>query len=373
MTRRLTRSVPIVLTACALASCGGGGQEASRPAAPPASSRPSPPSSAPTGGDQPLVLPGDAAKLVSAGIAEYRQGRYHEAAEALAKARDLVPADLRVSTLLGTALIQAKLYTPAQEEFKRILALHPEAVDPRLGLARIGIRLGDFAMATPYFREVLQIDPNNPQALYNLGWLQYRSGDFTEASGLLERVVAVKADLPDAHYTLGLAYVRLGKDERAETEFKKTLELSPQNSQAHFNLAKLYQRAGRQAEAAREQETFQKLWDRQAADRAAEGTARELYLAGHFTGALKEFDRLAELNPASGRFQLGRGLCLLKMGKKDEALAALQKAVQLDPKLPDAHFHLAALYQERGDAARSEQERSAFEALETIGENKTGF
>jgi Flp pilus assembly protein TadD len=320
-----------------------------------------------------LVLPAEAARFVNEGVAEYRQGRYHAASELFAKARDLVPADLRVSTLLGTAQIQAKLYTPAQEEFKRILTLHPNAVEPRLGLARIGIRLGDFAMATPYFREVLQIDPSNPLALYNLGLLRYRSGDFAEASSLLERVLTVKPDLPDAHYTLGLAYVRLGKDDRAEAEFMKTLELAPQNSQAHFNLAKLYQRAGKQAEATKEQETFQRLWDRQAADRAAEGTARDLYLAGDFTRALKEYDRLAELNPNSGRFQLGRGWCFLKMGKKDEALAAMQKAAQLDPKLPDAHFHLAVLYQERGDAARSEQERRAFEALETIGENKTGF
>ena len=323
--------------------------------------------------DQPLVLPGEAARFVNEGVAEYRQGRYHQASDALSKARDLVPADLRVSTLLGTALIQAKLYTPAQQEFKRILTLHPQAVEPRLGLARIGIRLGDLAMAAPYFKEVLQIDPNNPQALYNLGLLQYRSGDFAEASTLLERVLAVKPDLPDAHYTLGLAYVRLGRDDRAEAEFKKTLELAAQDSQAHFNLAKLYQRAGRQADAAREQETFQRLWDRQAADRSAEGAARDLYLAGDFTGALKEFDRLSQINPASGRFQLGRGLCFLKMGRKDDALAAMQKAAQLDPMLPDAHFHLAVLYQERGDAARSEQERRAFEALETIGENKTGF
>jgi Tfp pilus assembly protein PilF len=61
------------------------------------------------------------------------------------------------------------------------------------------------------------------------------------------------------------------------------------------------------------------------------------------------------------------------LGKKEEALAALQKSVALDPKLADAHFHLAILYQEMGESARSEQERQAFEALETIGENKTGF
>jgi len=96
-------------------------------------------------------------------------------------------------------------------------------------------------------------------------------------------------------------------------------------------------------------------------------------LAGDYVGALKEFDRLVEVNPRSGRFQLGRAQCFLKSGQKDAALAAFQKAAELDPRLPDAHFHLAILYQERGDTEKSEQERRAFEALETIGENKTGF
>jgi tetratricopeptide (TPR) repeat protein len=319
------------------------------------------------------MLPEAAANFVNQGVAEYRQGRYHEASAAFEKARDLVPADLHTSILLGTALLQAKRYTPAQAEFHRILAIHPDAVEPRLGLARIGIRLGDYDQAVPIFREVLQIDPGNLQAIYNLGLLRYRVGDYAESTSLLERVIALKPDLPDAHYTLGLAYARLNQDTQAEAEFRKVVELAPQNSQAHFNLAKVYLRAGKKDEAAREQETFKKLWDRQAADRAAEGTARELYLAGDFAGALQEYGRLAELNPLSGRFQLGRGLCFLKLGRKEDALAAFQKAAELDPKLPDAHFHLAVLYQERGETEKSERERRAFEALETIGENKTGF
>jgi len=359
--------LPAVLLAVLSASCGRSHQDAGAPAGNP------PASSTPLGPDAPLVLPGAAADFVNQGVAEYRQGRYHQAAAAFEKARDLVPADLRVSMLLGTALLQAKRYTPAQDEFRRILTIHPEAVDPRLGLARIGIRLGDYESATAQFREALQRDPNNVQGLYNLGLLRYRAADYSESIELLESVVALKPDLPEAHYTLGLAYSRQGQDGKAEAELLKTIEMAPQNSQAHFNLAKIYLRAGKGDEAAREQALFTKLWDRQAADRAAEGNARGRFLAGDFSGALKEFDRLAELYPLSGRFQLGRGQCFLKMGRKDEALAAFQKAAELDPMLPDAHFHLAVLYQERGEAEKSEQERRAFEALETIGENKTGF
>jgi len=346
-------------------SCGPGKEQAAPPAAPR--------NAAGGSGQDPLVLPGEAAGWVNQGIAEYRQGRYHQAADSFSKARDKVPADLKVSTLLGTALLQAKLYTPAREEFRRILTIHPEAIDPRLGLARIEIRQGDYEAATELLREVLQREPENLQALYNLGLIRYRAGDYAEASDLLGRLLRQRPSHPEAHVTLGQAYARLGNDASAESEFRAAIAVDPDARDAHFQLATLLLRSGRKEEAAKEQQIFKKLWDRQAADRAAEGRARDLYLAGDFAGALGEYDRLLEVQSGSGRFQLGRALCFLKLGKKDEAVAALEKAAASDPDLADAHYHLAVLYQERGEADKSERERRAFEALENLGENKTGF
>jgi len=366
--RVISRNLSILLLTFFLAaSTFGCGQSGRTPSPGP------PPSNGADGSPQPILLPPEASRWVNDGIAEYRQGRYLEAAAAFQRATNLVPADGRVSNFLGTALLQAKRYTPARAEYRRILALQPEALEPRLGLARIAIRLGEYEEATRDFREVLARDPANPLALYNLGLLRYREGDYAEARDLLHRLLQIKEDHPEAHYTLGLTYARLGREGEAEKEFRRVVALAPENTRAHFNLASLYARAGRTKEAAEEQEIFRRLSDRMASDRAAEGKARELFLSGDYAGALKEYDRLLELNPQSGRFQLGRGQCFLKMGEPDEAVAALEKARSLDPKLPDVHYHLAVLYQRRGEAENSERERRAFEALEAIVEGKTGF
>jgi tetratricopeptide (TPR) repeat protein len=310
---------------------------------------------------------------VDQGLGDYRQGKYFEAATSFQKARDLVPADPRVANFLGTALLHAKRYTPAREEFRRILVLHPDAVEPRLGLARIDIRMGDYAGAIPLFEEVLKKDPENVQALYNLALVKYRTADYTGAREVLERLLTLKEDFPDAHYTLALICVRQSDDARAERELERTVALAPEYSQAHFQLASLYVRQGKKEDAEREQKTFEKLWDRQASDRAAEGRARELLRKEDFAEALKEYERLLEITPTSGRYHLWKGICLLKLGKKEEALPVLEKAVTLDPRLPDGWFQLAILYQERGEAQKSEEAQKAFEALEAIGENKTGF
>jgi Flp pilus assembly protein TadD len=361
-----------LLLALALSGCGGGAPPGSSSA--PKSGVPSSPNSQVTApAESPLQLPPEAAKWVNQGVGEYRQGRYHDAAASFEKARDLLPGDPRISNLLGTALLQAKTYSPAAEEFRRMLALRPESLEPRLGLARIAIRAGDYEEASRNFREVLARDPKNPQSLYNLGLIRYRAGDYAAARDLLGRLLVQLPNHPEAHYVLGLTEMRLGNDARAVEELRRTVSLAPENSQAHFNLAKIYNRTGKKEEAEAEQKTFERLWDRQAADRNAEGTARDLFLAGDYSGALREYGRLLELSPENGRYELGRAQCFLKLNEKDKALAALEKAVALDPKLSDAHYHLAVLYQERGDSEKSQKERQAFDELEAIGENKTGF
>jgi tetratricopeptide (TPR) repeat protein len=356
-----------------LYGCAGKGEPPATPPASPPSPVSGQPSTSTAGAEVRLQLPPEAAQWVNQGVGEYRQGRYHDAAASFEKARDLVPADPRVSNLLGTALLQSKTYAPARAEFQRMLALMPEALEPRLGLARIDIRLGEFEEATRFLREVLARDPRNAQSLFNLGQIRYRAGDYAEARDLLGRLLQQIPNHPEAHYTLGLTFMRLGEDASAGEEFSRTIALSPDNSQAHFNLAKVYLRMGRASDAGREQKIFERLWDRQAADRNAEGTARDLFLAGDYAASLKEYVHLLEISPGNGRYELGRAQCFLKMGRRDEALAALEKAVALDPKLPDAHYHLAVLYQELGEEAKSQKERQAFDELEAIGENKTGF
>ena len=321
----------------------------------------------------PAHLPPEVARWVQEGIDHYGQGRYPKAAQAFEKARQLAPDDPEISDLLATSLLHANRHTAARQEFERHLAFDPAALSPRLGLARLAVRDGEFEVAERYYREVLEKAPSDLTALYNLGWLRYRDGVYDEARDLLQRMVGLAPDHAPAHYTLGLTLERLGDAGGAEAQLKQTVALEPENVRAHYNLMNLYVRTGRDADAAREREIYQGLADRFAADRAAEGTARDRYLAGDYAGALQEYDRLLSLHPQSGRFELGRGLCLLKLERDREALASMEKALSMDPRLPDAYFHLAALYQRLGQPEKARAARERYEDLETIREGKSGF
>jgi tetratricopeptide (TPR) repeat protein len=50
------------------------------------------------------------------------------------------------------------------------------------------------------------------------------------------------------------------------------------------------------------------------------------------------------------------GAVLMQQKRYPEAMAALQRAVKLDPTQPDAHFRLGRLYQAMGNTADAERE-----------------
>ena len=59
--------------------------------------------------------------------------------------------------------------------------------------------------------------------------------------------------------------------------------------------------------------------------------------------------------------------------RREAAEAASARAVELDPRLSDARYLLAALYRQMGDRAAAERELEVFAVLETIPEGKSGY
>ena len=79
------------------------------------------------------------------------------------------------------------------------------------------------------------------------------------------------------------------------------------------------------------------------------------YRVENWETVAKAFGRAGELNDSRPHTFLYRGLALEKLGRCDQAVVALDRAVQLDPSLTNAHYYLASCYRWLGrneDAAR---------------------
>ncbi len=154
-------------------------------------------------------------------------------------------------------------------------------------------------------------------------------GDVDGAIAAYEEVLAAAPDLPEVHHNLGLAYKRKEEYDRAGEEFRKAAELDPDFAEPHGALAVLLANAGHRDEAIVEAE--------QAVELDPENVEYLYNLAvlykdsGKPREAEKAFLALEEMVPDNPEIQYHMGTTLLGLGRMDEAIARLEKYVEMAP------------------------------------------
>jgi tetratricopeptide (TPR) repeat protein len=126
-------------------------------------------------------------------------------------------------------------------------------------------------------------------------------------------------------FELGLELEAVATDE-ARSAYERAIALQPDHGDALVNLGRLHHEAGRLAEA----ET-------------------------HYRRALQQGEHaLASYNLA---------LILEQLGRTTDALREYARAIAADPELADAHYHLARLYEQRGDGPAAIRHFNGYRAL----------
>ncbi len=310
----------------------------------------------------------------------YRRGKAlrvedpQEAARAFERALALAPGEPMAHYYLADALVRIGEPSRAREHYTRALELDPALADALVGLGQLALSENRLEEAEGLLRRALVLENDHPAAHLALAQVLARTGRQSEArghadagrrslrrgaspdprdpmqlepagsvvrSGLarrllregrteqalqeLDRIVALHPELATPHYLRGVALVRLSRAAEAEREFRRALELDPLMAEAHLALGQLY------------------LAQPQEAARAY----------AHFTAA-------AALRPDEAPAHLGRAEAALGLQRLEEARAALEAALRLDPDLPLAHYRLGLLAAMRGDtrAARASLERA---------------
>ncbi|HNQ78240.1 MAG TPA: tetratricopeptide repeat protein [Acidobacteriota bacterium] len=143
-------------------------------------------------------------------------------------------------------------------------------------------------------------------------------GYWSDSVTLFNRALAVNPENFFAHNAVGSQYLLRGEDERAIHHLMESVRLDPAYRAARFNLATALMRTGDYAEA-----------------------------AGHYETILNEKP------DAAGMSNLG--MALAKLGRTEEAVGWLKKAVGMEPEMFDARINLASALSESGRLKESEE------------------
>jgi TolB-like protein/Flp pilus assembly protein TadD len=199
--------------------------------------------------------------------------------------------------------------------FEQAMALDPGNIEVMVGLARVDAVLGGALMTDDYsarftsaeatLTKAISLAPNHALAHVYLGLVQIFTKRVAQGIAQCEQALALDRNLAGAHALIGFAKFLLGRGAETEAHINEAFRLSPRDTIAHrwlvwVGLAKA--QLGADAEAV--------AWLRRGLD------ANRNYSAAHFILAA----------------------ALARLGELDEARAAVQAGLALDPSFTIRRF-----------------------------------
>jgi superkiller protein 3 len=238
-----------------------------------------------------------------------RVGDSETAVRLLRDAQHIYPGDFWLSFRLAGALSEQRDYEGAISYRTAAVALRPQAAAAHnnLGNAMLELKRVDEAIAA--YRMAIEVDPKLPSAHYNLGNALRDQKKLPEAIKAYLKAIELKPDVVWAYGSLGRVLHDQKKLDEALAVYRKAIDIDPKSKDA----------------------------------------------AGFYFLIGKVFEDQGKLNETVAGFNvLGTALC--GQNKLDEAIDAYRKALELEPKLTQAHSAMSGLaiyYASRGRPAKA--------------------
>jgi superkiller protein 3 len=219
---------------------------------------------------------------------------------------------------------------------------------------------GTPASTLAQLEQAVAADPNNDQAHYDLANVYYQAGRFADAWAQLRAVPAYAAavqstpeidqaekavqDSPtsrEAHFKLGTLWARVNLLSPAEFAFKQAIVLDDKYVDAYVNLGVVY------------------------------------YQLGRFSDALAQYDAALAITPDDADIHHNRGAAYAQEALQsqtpdeallDKAVEEFQRALAINPSLPQAYFSLGVVYDLRGQKEEALAMFKRFQELDNGGD-----
>jgi tetratricopeptide (TPR) repeat protein len=299
-------------------------------------------------------------------------------------------------------------YATAAELFEKAEKNSPGTTDSLLYAAKCYVNLRRFADAESSLRHFIAMNPKSPDAAYLLGYVLNRENkpkesleiyskaaamtpptgddlkivalDYTllndnaDAIRWLERSVAMDAENVEAWYFLGRCYYTGSRLTDARRAFEKVLELDSHNAKAENNLGLIAESSGKTEEAltAYRNAIAWQEGEKYQSEQPYLNLGGLLITEERPEEAIAPLQKAVELASSNAQCKLRLGTAYMRVGRLAEAQKELEEAVRLDPRDAAAHYQLGRYYKEvkRMDAAHAEFARVAELQSKAVEEQK---
>lgn|SRR3989339_599302 len=263
------------------------------------------------------------------------QEKVEEALKAFQKAAEIEPHNPYILHDIGSAFIDLDQTEKAVEALRQAIRLKHDSGNTHYEISRAFLKLKNYPEAEKSAQVALRYDPDKEckrislsiAAMENLGVALTKQGRFEEAEACFRQNLGL---VTLTYFNLGMMFYWMKRYDDALENFRRALELKPESAEYHNLLGDTYDELGQFDEA-------------------------EKYLRS----AIK-----MDKNYALGHHDLGVFLSR-RRGLKEEALAAFDQALKIDPDMLESYYGIACTY------ALSQEDGLALESLENAF--KKGF
>ncbi len=195
----------------------------------------------------------------------------------------------------------------------------------------------DLKKAITEYERAVSLDPNFALAYVGLAdcysMLEFYVGmpaseTLPKAQAYAEKAVELDPNSADAHATLGNIYYGMWQWEQAELQLKRAVELKPEDEKAYQYYYLLLRDTGRPVEAIEQIKTARDLAPVSLVINVS--YSRSFLLLNDYEACLTATKDLIDLYPQYSSNFVTKGYALLGQDRKDEAIAAFEKAVELE-------------------------------------------
>ena len=285
----------------------------------------------------------DAAALREAGERRIAAREYAAAIVVLEKAVALEPQGGAGHAALGRALALERRFAEGAEHLRRAIALGDPRIATRLYLGAALWESGQVEAAERIFRAAIDESGGAVQPLHQLARLLLWQGRHADALPLLERAARLTPDAVELQGELARAYQETGRAAEAIAIYRRLLAQEPELVRARYALGLLLQRTGDAEGARRELGEYARLHAEEKARTHREGLERARLDEGwRLLSEKAAGEALAHFQKLSGWEALsGQATALIALGRRAEAVQALERAVLLAPEREELRLSLA--------------------------------
>ncbi|HEY8548581.1 MAG TPA: tetratricopeptide repeat protein [Vicinamibacterales bacterium] len=372
-----------------------------------------------------LVAAADRDRNIALDLAEGRaamaRGDVQQAVARFSRAVRLRPDSAEAQRELGAALEKQGDQNGASAAYRKALDANPADTTAREGLDRLArlsnaaagvddparmreiedlIRERKFAEAEPLAAAYVAARPRSSWGWYALGYVHFAQQEIGDSIKALAKSLELDLTNAEAHKILGRNLMIIGRFDAAQLEFELGLRYKPDSAELHYNLGKLFSIQDNWPEARKAFEAALRIDpdyveaidglgfalealgnDEEAVATYRRAAALNAERKGSFANPLVNlsayFNRTdnpeqafeharqaVELDPKSDRGWFQRARAEERLGRLEDAVGALNRAIALNPRASSYYYVLAGIYRRLGWQDESRKALEQFKRLE---------